>query len=441
MAIKQTYFIPFHLFSSEEYTGQCAAYKSSRNKGRCTSTPGSDLIKKTKINELHAQLQSSYENRTGDEDKEKMLKELAGLTICGRQKKVDGAIEDAVRQWNSELKTQDSPAVCPATPARNVNAQSKKDEGSPKLEFTPYKTDDMDKYIVGKLNEAAGRDSSMDSDKEKRDHLYIFECDDAKGMCKLGYSSSLTRRAREQEKCYPNTTERRSLYCPNPDIFEKVVHRELSQDRYKHKCGRCNVTHNEWFKADLDELYRRVKVWCQFSQGFQDPEKRVDVRIPPPELPSGPDRWYKWAQKWVQDWEKQGLHSEPNTSDTSAVHNAIMAVEALNLDDDAESVPGLSPSSSVSGIPGDDYIDPPTPTPIERSRNGKSLLKNNLIIPTASPSMSSEEYWTAVESLSTHKGSVLFPQVPGGYPASPVKVTTNEDDNGLVGTLENMALR
>ncbi|OGM49752.1 hypothetical protein ABOM_001828 [Aspergillus bombycis] len=445
MATKQTYFIPFDHLLPGEYTGQCAAYKIN-GKDRCRSNPRPSI---TAIKKLHKELQDSYRTGIDDDERETKLKKLAELTICGIQKKrIAGAIEDAIRQWNSELKMQNSPAVSPATPARNFNAQSKEDEGSSKLVFTPYKSANMDKYVADKLDQMADRKistkSTTDSNKEKRDHLYIFECEDAKGMCKLGYSSNLSRRAREHEKCYPNVTERRSIYCPNADLFERVIQCELTQDRYKHKCGQCNTTHTEWFKADLDELYQRVKVWCRFSLGFQDPEKRVNVRIPSPGFSSDPDRWYKWAQEWVQFWENPVLHSMPNTPGKPVVNNAIVALEELNLEDDIESVPGLSPSSSASGMPDDDYIDPPTPTPIARSRNGKPVLGERLIIPAGSPSVYPEEYWTPVESMSTHKGRVLFPHVPGAYPASPVKVTpkkTIEDENGLADILENMTLR
>ncbi|KAE8156784.1 hypothetical protein BDV40DRAFT_280304 [Aspergillus tamarii] len=257
-------------------------------------------------------------------------------------------------------------------------------------------------------------------------------------MCKLGRTRDLSRRASEHEKCYPNLTQRCSLYCPNSAVFEKVVQLEFTQHRYQHECLKCNAAHTEWFKADLSDMYQRVKVWCQFSKGFQSLDKRSQASLPFPGLSSDPDRWYKWAQKYVQLWDKELPHSEPNTPGKANVNNDI-----VTGDDDAESMPGLSPSSSASGTPDDDYSDPPTPTPIERSRNAKSTSLQRLIIPPASPSMPSEPYWTAVESMATPKGRIFFPRVPGEYPDSPVRIApneTNEDENGLVDILENIKL-
>ncbi|KAA8650144.1 hypothetical protein EYZ11_009793 [Aspergillus tanneri] len=378
-----------------------------------------------------------------------MLRELATLTLCGRHRRSYGIIEAAVHQWSSELQPQDSAAVSLGTPPRNVNAQSSDDEGSSKLEFTPYQTK-IDKLVRDELShELRMIDRRISQEfithnwNDKRDYLYIFECEEAEGMCKLGRSDNLSRRASEHKKCYPNLTQRCSFYCPNSKVFETVLKLEFTQHRYKHKCLKCNATHTEWFKTDFDNIYQRVKVWCLFSKGLQSPENRSKVSVPLPGFSSDPDRWYKWAQKSVQRWDKIVSHSEPNNSGKSVVDNAIVTGEDLNLDDDAESVPGLSPSSSAPGTPDDDYSDPPTPTPIERSRNGKPILGQRLIIPAASPSVSPEVYWTPVESMSTPKGRVLFPSISGAYPVSPVKVVpkeTKEDENGLADILENIKL-
>ncbi|KAB8238231.1 GIY-YIG nuclease family protein [Aspergillus alliaceus] len=443
MPAKERYFIPFrHLSPSlPEYTAECAAHKN--NGKRCTSMVQSHNI--PEINRLHARLQISYETTNNDERREEMLRKLAKLTICGHQTRVDGVIEAAVHQWNFELQPQDGAAVSLETPPRNVNAQSNDDKGSSKLKFTPYQKTNIDKPVADALSHELDRmvDRNIGQKiithdwKHERDYLYIFECEEAEGMCKLGRTYDLSRRASEHEKCYPNLTQRWSLYCPNAEVFERVVQLEFSRHRYKHECLKCNVTHTEWFKTDIDDIYQRVKVWCQFSKGLQSHEKRSQVSVPVPGFSSDPDRWYKWAQKWVQLWDEKVSHTEPNTSGKSVVDNVIVTGEDLNLDDDAESVPGLSPSSSAPGAPDDDYSDPPTPTPIERSRNGKPILGQRLIIPAASPSVSPEVYWTPAESMSTPKGRVLFPRLPGAYPVSPVKV---EDENGLADILENVKL-
>ncbi|KAE8422254.1 hypothetical protein BDV36DRAFT_311366 [Aspergillus pseudocaelatus] len=446
MPAKEKSFVPFRLLSPlhPEFTAVCAAHKP--NGERCTSTlPGHISL----IDELHATLQESYETPIAAETREQLLREFARLTICGHQKKSSETLKAAADQWNSELESQDLEPVGLETPLRNVNTQSNNNRESAKFQFTPYQTK-IDKLITDELFRKLDRvmdyrisQKSIGYDwKNKRDYLYIFECEEAKDMCKLGRTSDLSRRASEHEKCYPNLTQRSCLYCPNSKIFERVIQIECTQHRYKHKCLRCNTTHTEWFNIDLENLYQRVKVWSKFSQGLQSPEKRCQVSIPL-FTSSDPDRWYKWAHRWVQSWGTEVPDSEPNTSSKSVAVSATGTGKDQDLNDDAESVPGLSPSSSAPEMTDNDYSDPPTPTPIERSRNGKPVLGQGLIIPDVSLSVSSEVYWTPVESMAIPRGRVLFPRIPGAYPVSPVKAVakeTDEDENGLADILGNIKL-
>ncbi|KAL4783768.1 hypothetical protein BJX76DRAFT_368127 [Aspergillus varians] len=447
MPTKERSFIPFHLLSPlhPDYIAKCSAHKNDGK--RCTSNLQGREI--PRINTLHAGLQNKDDTTIDDETREETLRELATLTICRLQARSNGTIETAVRQWKSELQPQVSAAVSLDTPLRNANAQSNNGKGSTQLEFTPYQTTNIDERVVDQLS----RDWTMDrrisqkfnayNSKDERDYLYIFQCEEAEGMCKLGRTCDLSRRASEHEKCYPNLTQRFSLYCPNSEVIERVVQLEFGQRRYKHECLRCNVTHTEWFKTDFNDMYQRVEVWCQFSRGFQSSEKRSQASVPIPGFSTDPDRWYKWAQECVQLWNEKGSQSEPRTPGNFAVDNAIVAVENLKLDDEAESVPGLSSSSSASATPDKYDSDPPTPISNERSRNGKPILRQRFIIPVASPSASPEAYWTPIKSMSTPKGRVLFPHIPGAFPVSPVKVvpkTTKDDESGLADVLENIKL-
>ncbi|KAE8416201.1 hypothetical protein BDV36DRAFT_260856 [Aspergillus pseudocaelatus] len=448
MPAKKKSFIPFHLLlSSDPEHTQCAAYTDGGN--RCSSkapglkVPSLEQPNICRINELHAELQKSYEAKIDYERRKDMLMELAKLTICGRQK---NKIDAAVPQWNAELQSQDSATVSLETPPRNVNAQSNNDKGSSKLEFTPCQPAEIDELVGGELNQELDRiiDRKISQNfithnwKDHRDHLYIFQCEEAEGMCRLGRTRNPSRRASEHEKCYPNLTQQRCLHCPNSKVFERVVQLELTQYRYKHECLTCNAIHTEWFKADINDIYQRVEVWCQFSKGFQSIDKRSQVSIPVPGFSADPDRWLKWAQEYVQSWDKEVVHSEPNISGKSVVDNDI-----VTGDDDAESMPGLSPSSSASEAPDGDYSDPPTPTPIERSRNAKSTSVHRLIIPPASPSVLPEAYYSAVEIMPTPTGCGPLPRVPGEFPDSPVKVApkeTKEDENELADSLENIKI-
>ncbi|KAE8382399.1 hypothetical protein BDV26DRAFT_299356 [Aspergillus bertholletiae] len=446
MPVKEKSVVPFRFLSSlhPQFTAVCAAHKP--NGERCTSTLPSPI---SLIDKLHARLQESYETPIDAETREQLLREFASLTICGHQKRSDETLEAATRQWNSELQPQDIAAVGLETPLRKVNTQSSNDGASAKLQFTPYQTktdklikDELFHKLDGEMDRRISEKPIGHDWKNKRDYLYIFECEEAEGMCKLGRTSDLSRRASEHEKCYPNLTQRSCIYCPNSKVFEKVIQLECTQHRYKHKCLRCNVTHTEWFKTDLEDLYQRVKIWSKFSQGLQSPEKRSQVSIPL-FTSSDPDRWYNWAHRWVQSWDTEVPDSEPNTSSKSVAVNATGTGKDQDLDGDAESVPGLSPSGSAPEMPDDDYSDPPTPTPIERSRNGKPVLGQHLIIPDASPSVSPEVFWTPVENMATPKGRVLFPRIPGAYPVSPLKVMpkeTKKDEDGLAHMFGNIKL-
>lgn len=387
-----------------------------------------------------------------------MWTELAALTICGHQKNSRTA---AVQQWKSELQLQDSAAASQESPPRNDNASPFDDRESSELEFTSYQitTDEGIKKMLScildpqdpEMNRSRRESPTARNRSEMHGHSYIYisKCEEAESVCMLGHSGECHPKTKDQEKCFPNPTVQWMHPCPDPGVFERVVQLELTQHRYSHKCPRCNKSHREWFKTNLDSFVQRLTVWCLFSKGLQSSEKRSQVNVPRPGFSRDPNRWYKWAQKHVQEWDIEVSHSEPNTLSKSVVDSAVLAGESLsrlNLDDDAESVPELSPpSSSALGSSDDDNIDPPTPTPIERSRNGKPILVQRLAIPAtsaaASPVASPDVYSTPVESMPPSKGHVLYPRIaPGAYPISPVKVVTNEtkeDENGLADILGN----
>ncbi|KAL4934941.1 hypothetical protein BDV06DRAFT_234886 [Aspergillus oleicola] len=433
MSTKERRFIPFHLLlpSHPDFTAECAAHKN--DDGRCTSKLKIGAI--TRIDELHSKLQSNDKTAHDHETREELLRELADLAICGHQKRLGGIMEAAVEQWNSELlppgNAADIPDITPETPLQNANAQSRDKARSSMLVFTPYKPPKIDE----KLNtDKPSHELDLWTDrkiieklakcdwKNEKDYLYIFQCDQAPGMCKVGRTIDDSRRADEHKKCYANIEQRRVISCPNAEVFETVMQAVFRRHRYEHFCGQCNRTHTEWFKLDIDVVFQHIQVWCQFSKHIQNPEKRCQVKISLPGSSQDPDRWYKWAQDLIQSWKERELPSQPNTSDKPfvIVDNAVYAVRDPNAKDDVESVPGLSPPSSAFASPRDDDSDPPTPTPTERSRDGKRMLQP-LSTRTASRSVSSKAYFTPVERISTLEYGVLFPRIYGEYPDFPIK--------------------
>lgn len=440
MSTTNNHFIPFHHLSPSppKYAEQCRAYK--RNAERCTTNLKKDDC--PEIEHLLGCLQNSHETTIDaelNEISENMWTELAALTICGHQKNSRTA---AVQQWKSELQLQRTAAASQESSPRNDNAPLFDDKESSELESTPYQiTTDKGiektlSCILGPQNPEMNRSSRESTTARNRtemhgqSYIYISECEEAEGVYKLGHSGGCHPRIKDQEKCFPNLTIEWMHWCPDPDVFERVVQLELTQHRYNHKCPRCNRSHREWFKTSLDSFVQRLTVWCLFSKGLQSSEKRSQVNVPSPGFSRDPDRWYKWAQELVQEWDIEVSHSEPNPLSKSVVDSVVLAGESFNyltLNDDAESVPDLSPpSSSALGSSDDDNIDPPIPAPIERSQNGKPILGQRLIIPAtsaaSSPVASPDVYSTPVESMPPSKGHVLYPRIfPGAYPISPVK--------------------
>jgi hypothetical protein len=392
-----------------------------------------------RITALHAKV---LQTKDDEETLEDMLRELATITICGHQLRSAGTVDAAVEQWKAELQTAADETGCGDTePPGNSNAQPTTDDArSSQLIFTPYETTDIDARLTREFDKLIDRRISQkfnarDWKDDERDHLYVFECEKAEGMCKLGRTKNLSRRASQHDKCYPLLTRRLSVYCPNAGVFETVVQLEFAQRRYQHDCHACNKTHIEWFKADLDEIAKRLDVWSQLSCHLQIREKRLQLTLPLAGASSDPDRWYNWAQGWVRTWNECDARTTPSTPGGSSANFTIMT------DDEVQSLPGLSPSSSPPGTPDDDYNDPPTPTPVERSWNGKSPLRPRLAIRTASQSMLDEIYYTPVETMPTAKGPVLFPVIPGAFPVSPVKGLPEGgegNDSGLDNILESI---
>jgi hypothetical protein len=386
-----------------------------------------------------------------DKSMQDMLRELAALTICGHQLRCAGIIEAAVEQWKSELEAQDVPedeTSNPSTRPRDTLAGSDDEEESSQLMFTPYQTFDVDRLLAREFDQIMDRRISQKFNNrdwnDRRDYLYIFECEEAKGMCKLGRTSNPPRRARDQEKCYRRLRQRWTLYCPNSEVFERVVQLELAERRYQHECRSCTKTHTEWFKADLEEMVKRAKVWCQLSCHLQTCQKRLQLTLPLAGVSSDPDRWYKWAQRWVQTWDDYDSQAAQETPDRSVINHTRTADASLDIDNDTQSVPGLSPSSSSPGTPDDDYSVPPTPTPIHRSRNQRPPLGPRLAIPTELEPKVDEVYWTPVETMATPGGPTLFPMIPGAFPVSPLKGVSGQyndyDVNGMDDILESIRL-
>ncbi|KAL4995586.1 hypothetical protein BDV10DRAFT_187911 [Aspergillus recurvatus] len=371
MSAKEKVFVPFRVLSPShpEYTSHCPA---KTEKGwRCRSRLQECNI--PRIKELLTKLQDSHEDTSEGETREDTLRRIASLSICGHQR---NNIDAAVRQWTAEIQSQDSHSVGLQPPPENANARLTDDGQGSRLRFAPYRqaavADELSRELNRIMDENIGAEflKRIRDSKAERGYLYIFECEGAEGMYKVGRTKRHTRRAAEQERCYSSVVERWTRHCPNAELFEKIIQLQFAQCRYQHDCVRCKRAHTEWFKAPYDDIARHIHLWSEFSRDLQRGDtfaKLSQMTIPLPGTSSDPDRWYRWALGYIETWRKRSPVPELSTSDECVVNKAS-AIEDRRPDGDTVAVPARSPSSSTPGSPGDDSTGRPSLTLSIRTR-------------------------------------------------------------------------
>ncbi|KAL4865933.1 hypothetical protein BDV12DRAFT_199701 [Aspergillus spectabilis] len=382
MPPKQKVFVPLRLLSPShaEYRGKCPAHIGTGSP--CTS----NLKNIGHINRLLTSLENGQGKAVTDEKRVDTLQEIAILSLCRRHNK-EQDIENAVHQWEDEnlLAGLQTP---------------QKDEGSAlNLEFEPYRTKEIevmlqdldlnvDKKIINKLTDDTGRD------KDKYKYLYILGHEATEGMYKIGYAKHHKRITIDHERCYPNLHVWGYIPCPNAELFEKLVHLEFVQHRYKHKCDHHGF-HTEWFKVHIDDIWKSIHAWSQFSRELYraDPTgKKKKFYLLLPGFDSGPERWHKWAMEWVERWSGKGPVSQSHIQDKYSYDKAIQP------ENDVEAVPRLSSSSSARGTPGNDFSGPLTPMDNSRIRKGKY---------SARKSISTVESWSSKSNHSVRLTSTV----------------------------------
>ncbi|KAL4971540.1 T5orf172 domain-containing protein [Aspergillus desertorum] len=411
MQAKEKKFVPVrHLSPSHpEYTSHCPA--KTEKGSRCASRLREGNI--PLIKELLAKLQDGHKDSIDDETRKETLRRIAVLSICGRQKNY---IDTAVLQWLAENGPQASHSMGPQTPpvplrpTKGGNAMLADTERGSKLKFIPYRREETETLVADEQSRELNRilDENIgtkflkhlrDSTAE-RGYLYIFECEGETGMYKVGRTKRFMERDAEQQKCY-RVAQYQSICCPNAELFERIIQLEFAQYRYQHYCDRCNRFHTEWFKAPFNDIVEHIRLWSQFSQDLQRGDtfaKLSQVSVQLPGTSSDPDRWYKWGLGYVRKWSRS-QDPQLNPSGESVVSKAT-GTKDLEPDDNTVSVPELSPCSSSPGTPGDDFADPPTPTPSSRTRNEKFSSQGALTIPDTTSPEQDDVFWTPVEDLS-----------------------------------------
>lgn len=183
--------------------------------------------------------------------------------------------------------------------------------------FSPFedRVQDLIKYIKKPLDDIA----------KKEGYIYAFFVKDC-GHYKMGYTGkrkgakaledSLTRRAKEQEKCgWHDPTKVLEYRVPHAHRVEHIIQQHLVAGRRKEHSmiqyanGKTckHQTHYEWFDVPLDELHTTVRAWRDWMRLNPYVEKnrtyslsaewqeRLDTVV----NCGGSDPWLKWLSQYV----------------------------------------------------------------------------------------------------------------------------------------------
>ncbi|KAL4765918.1 GIY-YIG nuclease family protein [Aspergillus foveolatus] len=371
------FFCSVHFTSSSHITDlKCFAYKA--NEARCGRTLSSRRL--SRIDELHAKLDSGTEEHIDDDERYRILEELASICLCGSHNK-EYYVRAAVHQWTAELQSRTNKSFLDNTATKSSNGgvcttldvKRYREKGAEQGESTSTEakqTKAMNLKMTLKLLD------QISNDPNESDHLYCFSHPTTPGLFKVGSTKRMGRITQEHELCYPEL----DLYCfdkcPNAKLFEKLVHGEFSQHQQPRICTKCRTKpteHKEWFKAPVEELLSSIKDWSQFSRMLycDNTQARLDelqVATGVGNLSKDPAMLRKWAKEKVDLWLRKTCGS-----------TAARIVEAGNtakLSYDSEypssPVPELSPGSSAPGTP-ESLLDPPTPTTGSRIRKERHI--------------------------------------------------------------------
>ncbi|KAL4810932.1 hypothetical protein BDV18DRAFT_3683 [Aspergillus unguis] len=416
-----SFFIPFHLTSSRrsvEFTASCAAHK--KDEQRCRKTIAGHQLHR--IHELHKEILQTRGKEVNDEDLKNKFVELASICLCSSHKLYK---EAAVYQWQHDFRSAatntfiDQPE--PATPRReNIEFKFKPFCGTiaNDVESEPRGTyRSIDTQIIDKLMKR------IEHDPRESDYLYLFGHKNAPGVYKVGRTTTLERFNQGHKRCYPGLVIYSFSYCPNSELFERLVQSEFLPRRRMHECH-CHTTHGEWFEVPLEDLSFCLTTWVTFARLLYcgDTKSKIanmTLRFPGTSL--DPVRWRDWARDWIHRW----------SGNDTAGHGAQQRPAP---DTPPESPPGLS-SGSEPATPDNSYLDPATPTPASRiKRDNRQALyavrdgsPSSIQSPTeyfsAEPGVVNDDHVTNGSGVfcdpTQEKGSKEPPPpmvVPGSYP-------------------------
>ncbi|KAL4912148.1 hypothetical protein BDW62DRAFT_195334 [Aspergillus aurantiobrunneus] len=389
-----TFFTSFHLISSTHITytdRKCVAYKA--NQKRCgNEIPSTDL---PRLHALHDKLCQQDWKHIENDKRAESLEDIADICLCWHHRGKN-YMKAARLQWEDEIQSRASNVYLDAP-----EPPSKKRGNCLKLEFESYRNHDIETHATGELikqlNWRIDKKISvqliekLEKKSDRSRYLYIFGHKDAPGVYKVGHSTRLQRMNRDHEKCYPDLVLYSFSYCPNAEPFEKVVHAAFGHYRRQHRCDICNVMHQEWFEAPLEDIVYSVNTWSLFSRilyRYDTSIKMAELEVPVCRVSSDRTRWHNWALRWAERWSRMASDRQHNALGASAIEQTNEPGGHLLPDQRSEKfsspVPELSPSSAPD-TPDDNLMVPATPTPGSRMQRGGYKSRQYLRALEASP--------------------------------------------------------
>ncbi|KAL4814390.1 hypothetical protein BDW67DRAFT_186774 [Aspergillus spinulosporus] len=328
---------------------RCAAVLPGRD--RCSQLFSLDSA--SKLHALHGKLHDhdhDHDDEIDNAARAHILWQIAKLSLCEAHAQ-DRNITAAVLQWESQIQSR--VRVRPADPqtplAKTVKKQSQivfTDYTSEKSKIKPDNPMHIDRQVRGVL----GR--KIENRDKEASHLYVFSCEGAEGLYKVGVGQYITR-VIEQGKCYSGLKLHCFVECPNAKMFESVVHEEFRQYRRKHMCTHCMnkkgnpVQHEEWLQAPLRDILDSVTAWSLYSRMLYGDGLSIDrnyQNLPAPGFLSRPDRWRRWALAETMRW------MDTVSSQVALVPEIPKATEIKGSESESESESEYESASEAASV-------------------------------------------------------------------------------------------
>ncbi|KAJ5573465.1 uncharacterized protein N7459_007892 [Penicillium hispanicum] len=218
-----------------------------------------------------------------------LLGRIAENSFCHRHH--DSNKNEARTQWDEELNDADQRRMLLLSMSQYLEKEVPAVSlPSPTSLFQSLQKVDCGEYEVAeKIRDILVADLSPTEQNDG--YIYAIYHPEEQGMIKIGFSKKLPDRGRfaAHENCYPGFKCITTKLLRNARRYEKVILAEFGREHYqlKEPCSKCNHSHQEWLRVDLERLQQSLDKWIEFSE--QEPYDEMgrlkdDLRLPSPSL-------------------------------------------------------------------------------------------------------------------------------------------------------------